>query len=1085
MTDFLHDRLGLSSQAKSDLGGISEKLKTIATFFSDAIEGIRKNKTAVEAIRNNVPWWAEAGGAAVAEFVPVVKFAAKLFESLTKEHDPDTLGFLACTLAYQRSVEEAMNWAGVPDGAENATRELKPKLADLEPSATVDFKKFSFRTALEHEFVLQADKSFTRYLEAAGYNEAETRDLLNRVHRRFVSNLKTILSDGKLKQRFEPFTQRMELDTAEELSDDAILSHVNHQRWLFEEAPLFRKEPFALADVYIDSECGKLRWGEIKRGADACESGPIRRQDLIDPFAESAGGRHNLLETVLELVGDSSFNEAIVIQGVAGSGKSSFTLKLCSVLEKDGLYPIRVRLRDLAMDRHINEALPKALFPPDRDLAPTSQGRSCDDPFLDGKIFNEKTTFHNATICPYVLILDGWDEISISTTEGFKVRVARMLEQIRAEFLQRRGAPVRVILTGRPSTAISESYFLREATPLLTIRPIRPDQLRKFVGDLDVALKARPVDVTNSPADQWTLPPLSEFQPVFKRYESDFNQSRDRQVTAGRAPKEGGSLAVLGLPLLTHLAIRLIAQWTGDRATLLGNPTTLYRSIVDLTCVKGGKIEDEQIEDNSSSRVVGAKLRELLQGTAAAMTAYGGESISYGELSLRLQLPDEQLDRQASQLVERHNLTSLMISFFFKGGYTHLGCEFLHKSFREYLFAEAIVEVLKDFGRSKSGELRERTLYWKDFNKEDPQYGFSRRLSELLSPQWLSPEVVAHVEQLLTWEIARAASGENAAPKRTGEPAPISIEQWMRVRDGLADVWHWWGEGVHMRPQPLPDPKTRAITFQPPYAHELVEADAPWDRTPKNLRIMPSRVTTMDAHLGDGLFRLCAIVHYQIAIRTGWLADRGPDRRKPQPDELWSSVSDRGKGPRKCQSAVGQHQSSWTLFAPSADDPTYFENYVSRINSGGWRPSGQFPCGIDASGIDLRNAVITKTARETACNRTVWKHANLSRAYGPLGFFRSDDFTEVYAESIIFHSADLQEATFTKADLNGAILNKASLRDADLHGADLSGVKLCFADLRGARVGVRDLGKALDVSIAYLDEALREAFDKYERDECA
>jgi hypothetical protein len=263
MTDILHDRLGVSSQ---------------------------------EAITSSVPW-AGAAGSAVAESVPVVKFASVLLTNLTKEHDPDTLGFLACTLAYQ--------------------------------------------------------------LNGAGYSEASTRELLNRVHRRFVGNLKTILSDGKLKERFDPFTQRIELDT----------------------------------DVYVDSECGSLSWGEIQAGADACEIDPARRQNLVDPFSEGHGGRYSLLETVLALMGDSSFTEAIVIQGVAGSGKSSFTLKLCSTLEKEGLYPIRVRLRDLPLDRHITDALSKAMFPPERDLAPTSRGRSCDNPSSAARSLTKRLYF--------------------------------------------------------------------------------------------------------------------------------------------------------------------------------------------------------------------------------------------------------------------------------------------------------------------------------------------------------------------------------------------------------------------------------------------------------------------------------------------------------------------------------------------------------------------------------------------------------------------------------------------------------------------------------------------------------------------
>ena len=44
-----------------------------------------------------------------------------------------------------------------------------------------------------------------------------------------------------------------------------------------------------------------------------------------------------------------------------------------------------------------------------------------EDLFLRGAIWNEEVTFGRARICPYVLILDGWDEISVSVTEGFRV----------------------------------------------------------------------------------------------------------------------------------------------------------------------------------------------------------------------------------------------------------------------------------------------------------------------------------------------------------------------------------------------------------------------------------------------------------------------------------------------------------------------------------------------------------------------------------------------------------------------------------------------------------------------------------------
>jgi hypothetical protein len=98
-----------------------------------------------------------------------------------------------------------------------------------------------------------------------------------------------------------------------------------------------------------------------------------------------------------------------------------------------------------------------------------------------------------------------------------------------------------------------------------------------------------------------------------------------------------------------------------------------------------------------------------------------------------------------------------MISFYFKGGREHLGCEFLHKSFREYLYAEAVVEMLKDNGRKQSGSLANRAPYWKDFHESDPRRMFSRELSQILCSYPLTHEIQAHIASLLAWEVERAS----------------------------------------------------------------------------------------------------------------------------------------------------------------------------------------------------------------------------------------------------------------------------------------------------------------------------------------
>jgi hypothetical protein len=330
----------------------------------------------------------------------------------------------------------------------------------------------------------------------------------------------------------------------------------------------------------------------------------------------------------------------------------------------------------------------------------------------------------------------------------------------------------------------------------------------------------------------------------------------------------------------------------------------------------------------SPSILTGDKLRDLLRGTAEAMTTFGSESIPHDELAVRLDREDGVLSRMVESLSGEQVLARLMIGFFFKGGRTELGAEFSHKSFREYLFAEQVVEVLKAYGRNVEEELVEckSADYWKDFDSDDPRQQLCHRLAELLGPVWMSREVALHLRRLLVWEIGRIGQSE---VDRADEPtSPLSREQWARVRDGLADAWDWWGEGVHLRPQPV----KKAGHWQyedgsKPLAVQIVEST----RLRSNLkqRPAPARTTSVDAHLGDGLFRLASLVHAELALQG------------EEPEELRVGSEDVGS-PRRYQRRLVRGEKDLVLFAPSGSAGSYFFNYCSRINAGGYRPQGFF-----------------------------------------------------------------------------------------------------------------------------------------------
>lgn len=295
------------------------------------------------------------------------------------------------------------------------------------------------------------------------------------------------------------------------------------------------------------------------------------------------------LDHVLELLSDHTFREAIVIEGAAGSGKSSFTLHLCDRLLDEGWRPIRVRLHHLGVSNSFREGLAEAIQKSgDPALHELTTGSTIGNVF---DVFAETMEIDGTPVCPWAVILDGWDEISISATEGFRQKVEKLLGQVRETLLGREVNPIRVILTGRPSADVRQSNFMRPETVVLRILPLDPDELREFAAKISKAQKAKRIQPPAN-APQWAMPPLEHFAPAFEDYRRAFLQeSQDR-----------GSLDVLGSPLLAHLALRLMSAESAKRIQeLVATPTTLLRRLVDLTCSKAGQPANYEMDQENKA----------------------------------------------------------------------------------------------------------------------------------------------------------------------------------------------------------------------------------------------------------------------------------------------------------------------------------------------------------------------------------------------------------------------------------------------------------------------------------------------------
>lgn len=1002
------------------LSGTIAGYKSVNEFLGDLVEAV-KDTPWPAAVAKALPW-AGIIGEAAADSVAPIKFVLKLYEKATQINDVTELAELACTVAFQRSVQQSLTssmW--MPKQSPGRVAASVVKEMQTGASKAFDFQTMRLSDATQHEFYRDARAKFQRFLELTCVDETARNQLLADVDRRFAANLELLVTNRDTMGKFEPFYRWLLLEKSEQRAYQALRRHAAYQRWLYEERRILRDEPFALQHTYVRTDCGVLRWGDLEQRHKDRTAKKTEQPD-INPFLDHPeipdhGGRHDVVEAVLKQLANPNFRDLIVIQGPAGTGKSSFTLRLCVELLDRGLMPVRIELKhlDTSANRHIRDTLPEAVRLADSDFDPAADCFTYDDGlFLDNKIFSETATLEGTEISRYVLILDAWDEISIGAEEGFQQHVERLLKEIRDTYLSDHWRhPVRVILTGRPTEAVTQGRLLRDDARLLTLRYFTPLQLDAFHKRLGEAVKRRPIASPNW--TPWSVPKDESLAAVRAKYREGFEaQAKAIAEGRGRHAADGDlGLDLLGSPLLGLLSLRLLAHWPGDPTSLFDSRTVLYRNLVDLL-LGGGRAPEAP--DPPVPHLSGDELRRLLWGTAEAMTVLGREGLPKAELLARVEISGE-FDRTVLRLVDDVKMSRLLVSFFFHGGRTEQGCEFSHKSFREYLFAESVVEVLKSIGRTLKEAPSERDVqrgYWRDFSEDDPRRAFSHRLAEMLGPQWLTVEIQRHLKALLEWEVQRAAGCDPYPVIPFARPTScLSLEQWAIVRDALADLWDWWGEGVHLRPQPSRS-RNQDLVWDEPVALELAKRDRLLSS--KDIpEIRPPRMTTFDSHLGDGLFQLCCDLHRALC-------------------DFPKEPLDTSK-PRRYQSCDGKGR---VRFAPGGKNGGYWSNYHHRMEAAGyrWRFHGlSASCVdlrlIDLSGANLRGAVLSGAV----LSRADLSGANLSGA-------------NLSGTGLI--GTDLSDADLSGASLGGAFLIRAFLGRANLSGTDLSGAYLGWADLSEA-----------------------------------
>jgi hypothetical protein len=317
--------LSLTDEQRETAEKQSERLSTISEFLAARVEEL-KDSTFLKDLSRHLPWLGHSMEIA-GEALPPLKAATTLLEKVTTINDARTLGLIACTTAYQQSCAEAMWEIGRPaasvafrsqDAADEVKRRVKDSLKPIEARDAAILDNFSLENCESHQFVITADIGFLEAAKAIGYDDWQLRRLLRIIHWRFRANLRVAVTSGEREHdRFRNFREFLNLgktDIVSILRDNAEM-HVQ----AFIEKPVLQVEPFALADVYMKPTCDVYSWESFRGRGKPAETS----MDLLD--------------TVLARIGDPQFRDAIVIQGPPGSGKSTFTLKLCSELLYQGV----------------------------------------------------------------------------------------------------------------------------------------------------------------------------------------------------------------------------------------------------------------------------------------------------------------------------------------------------------------------------------------------------------------------------------------------------------------------------------------------------------------------------------------------------------------------------------------------------------------------------------------------------------------------------------------------------------------------------------------------------------------------------
>ena len=347
-----------------------EPLGTISEVFAYVAEKLNPNENAWADLSRQLvkaaPWLAVLGDPTFGLATAGIAYGLNKVSDWLAAKDAESLAAIACTTAYQSAAHAAINQHLTSALAYQATRHTAQRVAsnirDLPPAEQVDFTTFDFDVALVHPFTRRADDLLLTLLRGAAVPADEEARIFNTLHERFKRELDGLLTHKDTQDKFAPFADRMKLNRAKEArAVQALQIHAEYQAAQYLSRPLFQGESYALQHIYADTDCACLPFKDYQDLAQPDGARELKASDFADQT------RYDLLKKVEEYLLDETFDDLLVVQGLAGAGKSSFTLRLCHELLAGGFIPVRVQMKKLKLTDNLYVAIGDALELEDKE----------------------------------------------------------------------------------------------------------------------------------------------------------------------------------------------------------------------------------------------------------------------------------------------------------------------------------------------------------------------------------------------------------------------------------------------------------------------------------------------------------------------------------------------------------------------------------------------------------------------------------------------------------------------------------------------------------------------------------------------